>query len=353
MLVPNKRLKLLILYSEVMPYVVSIWEILIREYNTEVVLVQWDTKKLTPYSLDDSAVKSFDRSRTPLGEMKKIYQKFNPDVLYVSGRMDPDYLTIAKMAKSHGKKVVMGSDKQWRGTIKDYMATAVRHLLYHRFFTHIWVPGRPQAEFARRVGFNPNNIVLGLYAGNVDLFSAIYQTRVKNKLILNDILFVGRLHEVKGILPLITILKRLKDRNIFHGRFWIYGNGPLDHEIPKYSWIIKKGFAGQSEIAEGILSSRFFCLPSLREPWGVVIHEMAAAGMPILCSDACGAASEFVEIGKNGFTFKAGNWPELEKSLVAMLSVPFEEILTMGRHSHKLGHNITPSSSAQNLLSIL
>jgi glycosyltransferase involved in cell wall biosynthesis len=41
-------------------------------------------------------------------------------------------------------------------------------------------------------------------------------------------------------------------------------------------------------------------LPSYSEPWGAVVNEALAAGVPVMVSDRAGAAS-LVEHGRNGF----------------------------------------------------
>ncbi len=43
-------------------------------------------------------------------------------------------------------------------------------------------------------------------------------------------------------------------------------------------------------------------LPSLKEPWGLVIEEALSAGLPVLVSVACGA-QVLVQEGVNGFLF--------------------------------------------------
>jgi glycosyltransferase involved in cell wall biosynthesis len=45
-------------------------------------------------------------------------------------------------------------------------------------------------------------------------------------------------------------------------------------------------------------------MPSKKEPWGVVLHEMAIAGLPLLASENVGAASAFLREGENGKVFK-------------------------------------------------
>ena len=52
-------------------------------------------------------------------------------------------------------------------------------------------------------------------------------------------------------------------------------------------------------------SGDLFLMPSSFEPWGVVVHEHAAAGFPLLLSDAVGAGERFLEAPRNGTAFRA------------------------------------------------
>ena len=44
-------------------------------------------------------------------------------------------------------------------------------------------------------------------------------------------------------------------------------------------------------------------MPSKKEPWGVVLQEMAIAGLPLLTSQHVGAATMFLEEHENGLVF--------------------------------------------------
>ena len=55
----------------------------------------------------------------------------------------------------------------------------------------------------------------------------------------------------------------------------------------------------------------FFVLPSNFEPWGVVVHEFCAAGLPMLLSETVGSSSSFLINGHNGFLFKPNNHYDL------------------------------------------
>lgn len=340
------------MYSEVMPYVAAVWNELVTNCNCELQVVHWDRQKLTPYEFHQQGILQFNRSSETVDSMRKRLYSFSPDLVYVSGRMDTGYLAVAQTAKKDGLPVVMGSDKQWHGSLKDYVARFFQKYLYRPYFTHAWVPGENQQEYALRVGFKKENIQSSLYSGNVPLFNSIF---LRHQLIRGqtDVLFIGRLHKVKGVHLLIEALEVLKRHGVFRGKLWLYGDGPLKDSIPERAWILKKGFTDQSALEEGILSAAVFCLPSLAEPWGVVLHEMAAAGLPLCCSEACGASTQFLINGYNGYIFKTGVVGSLTNSLEKILTLPDDELQNMAKRSHELAQTITPQSSALSLLSMI
>jgi len=335
-----------------MPYMAAVWDVLANEYGCQIAVVHWDKRKLTPFVFTNPAITVLTRSTEHVSSMVNRLTSLHPDLLYVSGRMDKEYLMVARQAKSMGIPVVMGSDTQWKGNWRDILASLLKLILYKPYFTHAWVPGILQYEYVKRMGFKEKSIVFDLYSGNVPLFNSYYLKRRKSST-QRDIIFIGRLHEVKGIIPLIQVLQELKEKGIFKGKLWIFGNGPLAEVIPSVKWIKIMGFAKQNEFEEGIVLSSIFCLPSIEEPWGVVLHEMAAAGLPICCSDVCGAATAFVKHDYNGYIFKSGDWKDLREKLRSMLLLSDETLEDMSRRSYELAQSITPYSSARSLLSVI
>ncbi|MCW5584360.1 MAG: glycosyltransferase family 4 protein [Gammaproteobacteria bacterium] len=348
-MIPHK--KIYILYAEAMPYVAAVWDVLAVRHQCHLIVVHWDKNKHTPYTFDSKSLLAFVRSQETIETLMDRLNTFKPDVLYVSGRMDKDYLTVAHEAKTRGIPVVMGSDKQWHGGLKDYLAVLLQKYLYKPYFTHAWIPGSRQYAYANRVGFKAENILPDLLSGNIQLFNSFYHERDRQRT-RKDILFVGRLNKAKGILPLITVLARLRGDGIFTGKLWVLGNGTIKDKLLKNDWIIHEGFTNQQDMAKTVQNTAIFCLPSIKEPWGVVIHEMAAAGIPICCSDACGAATHFVKDGYNGRIFRAGNWTDLYSKLEWLIKLPLVELNQMGERGHQLAQLITPQSAALSLLSI-
>ena len=60
------------------------------------------------------------------------------------------------------------------------------------------------------------------------------------------------------------------------------------------------GFHQRDELVELYTCADAFCLPSRHEPWGVVVNEAAACGLPLVVSDRVGAGRDLVTAGENG-----------------------------------------------------
>ena len=60
-------------------------------------------------------------------------------------------------------------------------------------------------------------------------------------------------------------------------------------------------------IAETYVAADVFALLSDWEPWGVVVNEAAACGLPLVLSDQVGAAADLLVDGENGALVAAGD----------------------------------------------
>jgi glycosyltransferase involved in cell wall biosynthesis len=84
--------------------------------------------------------------------------------------------------------------------------------------------------------------------------------------------------------------------------------------------VIFAGFRNQSELPRFYDLCDVFVLPSLMEPWGLVVNEAMCAGRAIIASDEVGSAADLVHDGENGFVFRAGDADALAGALRGVLS---------------------------------
>ncbi|MCY1384512.1 Glycosyl transferases group 1 [compost metagenome] len=96
-----------------------------------------------------------------------------------------------------------------------------------------------------------------------------------------------------------------------------------------------------------------FVLPSIHEQWGLVIHEAAIAGLPILCTETCGAAPHFVINHYSGFRVKDDSAEDLQIKLETIINMTPEELVRMGKNSHKLSQSISLEIQIANILQLI
>lgn len=347
-------MRILYLYAEVMGYTIATIRAL-AERGAEVHVVYWDHKKLTPYQAPEvQNVYFYARSEMSVDAMNRLASEISPMITVMSGWMDKGYLSVAKRLRAKGIPVIACFDDQWHGTLRQRFASFLGAAGYFsRLFSHAWVSGIHQYEYAKRLGFNKKHIVFDLYSADTALFNKAYYSSVKLKKINypHRFLFVGRLEPIKGLDVLIQAWEALGEER----RDWelhLVGNGSLRTQLESKSSVVTKDFMQPELLMNEIANAGCFVLPSRREPWGVVVHEFAAAGLPLIISDVVGAATSFLIHGMNGFSFKATNPDSLARRMLQIISMNDGELLRMAINSNKLSQKITTETSAANLLSI-
>lgn len=111
--------------------------------------------------------------------------------------------------------------------------------------------------------------------------------------------FVGRLIGAKDPATLLAAWEIL-ERRADAPWLWIVGDGPEAKTLRERcdrSNLRRVRFAGArrpSELPEVWAAADLFVLPSVHEPWGVVVNEAMAAGLPLVLSDRVGAAADLL-----------------------------------------------------------
>jgi 1,2-diacylglycerol 3-alpha-glucosyltransferase len=96
------------------------------------------------------------------------------------------------------------------------------------------------------------------------------------------------------------------------------------------------GFIQYADLPAAYQSAGAFVHPARREPWGLVVNEAAAAGLPLLIGHRVGAAFELLRDGENGFLIDPDNLESFARRLLYVADLSDDERASMGRRSKQL-----------------
>ena len=348
-------MKILYLYADLMGYQIPIFKEYVEKYKAEVHVVYWDHKKKTPYKPPAfNNITYYKRSAFQKKQLIDFVSDLNPDIVYISGWMDKDYLSAVKVLRKRGIPVVPGFDDMWCCTLRQRLASCLFPLVKDRYFSHAWVAGPYQYEFAKKLGFKNEQIVFNCLSADLKIFNDFYSKSIeaKSKQYPHRFLYAGRFESIKGVDLLIDAWKKIRGKQ----KDWelcIVGNGSLADKLVNQSGVIVKDFMQPEQLVAEIEKCGCFILPSRKDQWGLVLHEFSAAGLPIICSDACGAAPVFVTPGFNGYIFKSKEINDLANKMLRIVNSSDQELAAMSANSHLNGQKITPEMSAASFVSIL
>ena len=349
----KKRKKVLFLYSELAGYFLACLDNLIASDNAEVHLVHWPVNKEAPFQFTfNKKLNVYNKSDLDVNALAALVKKIKPDLIYCSGWIDKDYV---KICSSFNKRipVIAGLDNQWRGSAKQHIASVVRSFKIKKTFTHCWVPGKRQEEYALKLGFKKENILHGFYSCDFDFFNNLYRQNLetKSKNFPKRFIYTGRYYEFKGVRDLWTSFIELQKEMPNEWELWCLGTGdivPVEHEKIKHF-----GFVQPDKMPGFIAGTGVFILPSHFEPWGVVVHEFTAAGFPLICSNEAGAADAFIKENENGFIFCSGNKEELKQAMKKIIASSALQLIEMGNKSAEMASQITPAKWTAAILALL
>ncbi len=98
-----------------------------------------------------------------------------------------------------------------------------------------------------------------------------------------------------------------------------------------------------------MITSNVFILPSLSEPWGLVVNEAMLCRLPVVVSTKCGCQPELVEEGINGYSFEPNNEQRLTVLMQGFVNGDYK-IKSMAEAGYAIIKKHSPSIIAQNIV---
>jgi glycosyltransferase involved in cell wall biosynthesis len=158
------------------------------------------------------------------------------------------------------------------------------------------------------------------------------------------VLSVARLAPEKGLETLADAVGRIGSERVFLA---VAGSGPLRDRLQDRLCLL--GELDEEHLAEAYVAADVFALLSTHEPWGVVVNEAAASGLPLVLADSVGAARDLLRDGQNGLLVAAG---DVDASTAALETLATEVELRrrFGERSRELVREWSYEPSVENFV---
>ena len=271
---------------------------------------------------------------------------FRPDAVLMHSWHLAGYRAVMK-ALPPGTLRVLWMDNVWRATAKQWAGRATARRYVQPLFDAVMVPGERTEFFAQRLGFAPQDVIRGSLCADTRLFATGPRSgeEIASRA---EFLAVLRLVHHKGADVLAEAFGRYRSS----GGTWglaVAGLGPMADAFDGIPGARLLGFQQPREVAELMRHSSCLVNPSRIEPYGLVLHEGAVSGLPLITSHAVGAAPTLVSDGQNGLTVAADDPAALAQALHRMSSEPPARLAEMSAVSRALGARIDSPGWARHL----
>lgn len=353
--VKTLRKKALFLYLEPAGYVEACLKRMVDTYPLDAYVVRYPLDPNAPFKFEEvEHITYYDRSKFEGEKLDALLAEINPDFIFCNGWIDKGYVNATK--KYSGKiPTVLSFDNLWEGKLKQHVASFTAPFVLPKIFSHCWVPGEPQVVYAKKLGFKDDVVFTGMYSANFDLFNTYYNNlkAQKEKVFPKRIIFVGRYIAIKGIRELWQAFVELHKEMPNEWELWCLGKGPLGNEFPMHDKIKNVGFVQPKEFENYLAQTGVFILPTYDEHWGVVVHEFAIAGYPLILSTKAPAGTAFLREGENGYYHEPKNIESIKNVLKKIIALPDNKLAAMGNKSHELSKSMTPDTWANTVWEII
>jgi glycosyltransferase involved in cell wall biosynthesis len=291
--------------------------------------VSWDTPLLDGYPWVHVP------NRAPRRGIGRFFGLFNPgvwklvregkfDAVLVSGYFYASAWIAILAAKRYGIPILFTTEahslRSWAAQSK--WKLRIKRLLVAQILSLgkvLLTVSSGAAEQLKALGFPANRIVLAPYvvdnawwterAAEVDRDAARASWQIPA--CVPVVLFCAKLQPWKGSLDLV---EAFACANVPESYLVFAGDGPLRSSVEQRArdlGIIGRvrflGFVNQSQLPNVYRASDLLVLPSLYEPFGLVVNEAMLCGCPVAISDQVGAKYDLVRQGETGWVFPTGD----------------------------------------------
>jgi L-malate glycosyltransferase len=254
---------------------------------------------------------------------------FKADIVFLCNERPLLAGTAAAVLKLRGTRVITMTDSKYDDKPRDLTKELAKAIIYD-LYDGAFVSGKRSLEYMRFHGFKNRPAACGydtLSIRRVRSLAHVPPAPGGPQHSERHFTTISRFVPRKNLETLLRAFGRYRALTVGNARdLFLVGSGELEerlrrqvHEeqIPGVRFC---GFLQEKEISWTLAHSLALVLPSKwGETWGLVVNEALAMGVPVLCSQNCGAG-DLVKTAVNGYVFEPENVEGLSRLMLALAS---------------------------------
>lgn len=249
-----------------------------------------DCTRLDEKYLDDSA------------HIVPLVAEHKPDAVVICGWRSRAYTSLPFSPELASVKFAMGVDTPRRDTLRQRLAPFKIGRLLERL-DRVIVAGERAWQLMRYLGTPEYKLRRGMYGIDYEALRPLHGLRLASpEGWPRRFLYAGRYEPIKGVDILAAAYRDYRKEVSNPWPITCCGSGELAGELTGVEGMENLGFVQPADQPAVWQRAGAFVLASRFDPWPLVVAEACAAGLPVLCTEACGSAVELVRSHHNGMT---------------------------------------------------
>jgi glycosyltransferase involved in cell wall biosynthesis len=298
--------------------------------------------------------------------LNRLLDEISPDILICGGYSYLASWQAARWCQRRGIPLALWSESTTHDHRHGYRCVEfVKRQFLQRCRAFV-VPGRSALEYLVSLGIQDDAIVTAPNAVDNDFFAeAARMARIRAahyrahySLPERFFLYSGRLVKSKGVFDALDAYASLAPGLRSEVGLVFAGSGAAMCDLQKRAARIHPGrvqFAGfvhREYLAVLYALADMLIFPTHSDPWGLVVNEAMACGLPIITTRVAGCAADLVENGRNGFLVEAGAVNQLA-SAMDLLAGNLEMRSRFAAHSRHTINKHSPEACANGLAAVV
>ena len=296
----------------------------------------------------------------------RALHRSSPDIILCGGYNYAASWQTLLWARNRRVPLVLWSESNQQDSRRGYAAIEYLKRRFMGACAAFVVPGISARSYLRNLRVADEKIFSAPNAIDNDLFATAANNAKQNAVSRRKdlglperyFLFVGRLVREKGVFDLLAAYAKLDASLKKQFGLVFAGDGACRQQLKEQAASITPGtvtFAGFShreQLAAIYGLADALILPTYSDPWGLVVNEAMACGLPIIVSQVAGCAADLVKDNWNGFQISPRDVLSLHLAM-ENLAVHDEQRETMAANSLQRISGYSPETWCAGILSMM